>query len=65
MWSIAPGISATLATPNGRVIWTGNNRYKKSTTVWGDRNIPCGLANGLVNKLASDISKRQTSPKRP
>ena len=66
MWGIAPRIAATLATPNGRMLWTGQNKYKKSTTVWGAyTDLPCGLANGLVNKLARDISQRQQPPKRP
>ena len=66
MWGSAPKIAATLAAPNGRVIWAGSNRYRKSTTVWGDHDIPCGLANGLVNKFVRDIEQqRRKAAKRP
>jgi hypothetical protein len=66
MWGRPPEIAATLAAPNGRVIWTGKNRFKKSTTLWGAHaDIPCGLANGLVNKLVRDMEEQRKAPKRP
>jgi hypothetical protein len=66
MWSSSPRIDATLAWPNGRVVWTARNRFRKSTTLWGaSADIPCGLANGLVNKLLSDMEKQRSRAKRP
>lgn len=53
----APKITATLTGVDGAVLWTGENKYKKATTVWGgSTDIECGLANGLVNKLVKAIS---------
>lgn len=58
LWGKSPEVKAQLKTRDGQTLWTGANKYKKSTTAWGaSTDIPCGLANGLVNKLVKDIQK--------
>ncbi len=57
MWGRSPEVRATLAQPDGAVLWKGENKYKKATTVWGgSTDIECGLANGLANKIVKAIS---------
>jgi hypothetical protein len=54
----SPEVKATVKALDGTVLWRGNNKYKKSTTIWGgSTDIECGLANGLVNKLVKAIEK--------
>lgn len=52
----SPEVTATLTRTDGSLLWKGENTYKKGTTAWGaSTDIPCGLANGLVNKLVKDM----------
>ena len=52
----SPEVRAVLTTPDGTVLWEGENKYRKSTTIWGGTtDIECGLANGLVDKLVRAI----------
>jgi len=54
----SPSIKAELKGTDGTVLWSGENKYKKSTTAWGaSSDIPCGLANGLANKLVKAIQQ--------
>jgi hypothetical protein len=54
----SPQVSATLTTTDGLVLWHGQNKYKKSTTLWGgSTDIECGLANGLVDRLVKAIKE--------
>ena len=58
MWGRSPEVKATLAQPDGAVLWKGENKYKKATTAWGaSTDIECGLANGLANKIVKAISE--------
>lgn len=58
MWGSAPTVIATLRTPDGATIWHGENKYKKGTTLWGTgKDMECGLANGLANKLVQGLTK--------
>jgi hypothetical protein len=57
LWGRSPQVKATLTRTDGSVLWKGDNKYKKGTTVWGaSTDVPCGLANGLANKLVKDIA---------
>lgn len=52
LWGKAPEVNARLLSKDGVQIWSGKNKYKKSTTMWGTgTDVECGLANGLAAKL--------------
>ena len=59
----SPEVRAVLTTPDGTVLWEGENKYRKSTTIWGGTtDIECGLANGLVDKLVRAIDDASSMP---
>lgn len=58
----SPELKVTLTAMDGTVLWRGDNKYKKGTTVWGaSTDIECGLANGLVDKLVKAIEQAHRS----
>jgi hypothetical protein len=52
LWGKSPSVRMTVATLDGRILWKGENKYKKGITVWGGgTDLQCGLANGIADKL--------------
>lgn len=56
-WGHAPTASVTMTAPDGSTLWAGSNRYNKGTTVWGTKDMECGLADGLARKIISAIEQ--------
>jgi hypothetical protein len=52
LWGKSPSVRITVASLDGQLLWKGENKYKKGTTIWGGAtDLQCGLANGIADKL--------------
>jgi hypothetical protein len=59
IWGKSPSVHVTITSLDGHVLWQGENKYKKGTTVWGGAtDLQCGLANGIADKLVKAMQKK-------